>query len=520
MTYLSLLVILSYENQDKEFLLKLKDGSAIYAKFESKKLAVKTDFGYLEISTSEIKSLKRSKEGVVIKTLKSEIVGNIEGDIAIKTNYGDFNVKPCDIEELIPTMRGFCDKNIVGFWDFNGEEDVKLQGGKYVFENGRTAVELDLSKDEYIEIPHKDEQSHKEVITIEIRFKFKDISTHATRQIELLMKGKAYGTDENYRVMIFPQIKQFQLGSSTEKKKYPYACHTIDEFSTAKWHYLAVSFDAKNKKIDVYFDGIKLPNDYSIRFDGSPMNTTKSPIYICKRKFDNNNTIWIDNIRISNKTRTEDEIKESAKKPAFDVKPPLILTKTGECFACKLLADEIIVSTEYGKMKIPTKDINNITFGSEDSVNTSKSIIKGKVELDKIELKTCFGDIKLEKKQIHSIKLAVSGDEKIAKNQLETLAKFISAVKGKDKKAYDLVTIDFLKRLEQDPSGSGDGSFMSGYNIPDKIEDVKKETKGDRVFLTYEFIKSNKRIKQTVEMILVDKEWKINDLTTLILLKD
>ncbi len=373
MRYMVLIALLAIGQQpeNNEFYVKLKDGTLFSSQFELKSLAVTTDFGTLNIPLGEIKSIKASNEGFTVTTKKQKIEGKIAQKITFKTKHGVLNVKMDDVAEMVPAQKKIVhDDNVVGHWDFGGDEELKANGGQLVTEDGVSALKLDLSKGEYLEIPHKADFSQKQNVTVEIRFKFKDLNSDGN-YITMLTKSERYGTgNDNYGILFWPSNQMAQIGSYTDNGQYPYVYPKLD-IRAEKWHYLAVAWDAKNGTIEAYVDGKKVASHLQAPFNGGNLATNESSIFVCKDKFGNQNTIWFDFIRISNKTRTEEEIKElseagslgSSIKSSTDKEyNTVIATKAGEKFTCKLEKEHIELESHFGDVKVDTTRIGKITF--------------------------------------------------------------------------------------------------------------------------------------------------------------
>lgn len=373
------LVFAGSQQEGSDFFVKLRDGTIFSSKFEIEKLKVDTDFGKLEIPLKDIKLIKASKHGFSIrvksknKDKDSVIDCKIDQAITFKTKHGVLNVKMDDVAEMSPANKKiFTDDNVVAFWDFDDEEGIKTHGCDFVSEDGTSAVKLDLSKSDYIEIPHKDEYSQKETVTIEMRFKFKDLGGDGN-YIPLLKKSDPNGYT-NYALFFLPTSKQIQMGAYTENFAYPYIYRQAD-IQPEKWHYMATVYDAKNSKIEVYLDGKKLDAHLQTGFNGSTLKTNDSPITICKDKYGNKNTIWFDFIRISNKARTSEEISEMSEAGSLSgsVKPSadkefntVVVTKQGEKYTCKLGNGKIIIENPFTEatedIEIDASTIGKISY--------------------------------------------------------------------------------------------------------------------------------------------------------------
>lgn len=375
MKYLVVLFLLPFLLQSSDtkegFFVKLKDGNLFLCNFVDKELKVKTDFGILTVSTNDIKWAKLAKDGFMINVGKSTIEGKIESELSLNTKHGKVLVKIDDIAEIMPPNKKvpFNDDNVVGYWDFNGEEELKTNGCEFVTEDEVNALKLDLSKGDYFEIPHKDEYSLKEQVTIEMRFKFKDLNGDGN-YIPLIKKSDASGY-MNYGVHYQPNGKNVQIGAHNENTSYPYISRQCD-FGEGKWHYLITVLDAKNHKMDLYLDGKKLDASLQSGFIGDSFKTNESPLSVCKDKYRNGNTIWFDFIRISKKARTSDEIKELFEsvsitsgllKQSSDWEfNTAVVTKNGEWYLCKLDNEFVEVETSFGGVKIDAKKIHSILF--------------------------------------------------------------------------------------------------------------------------------------------------------------
>lgn len=277
-----------------------------------------------------------------------------------------------NVVEIRPIKkRVFHDDHVVGFWDFGGSEDIKLNGCEYVTEDDSSAIKLDLSKGDYFEIPNKDGLNQKEAVTIEMRFKMKDLKSPSGSYIVFLIKGVNYGQgNENYCLLLWPSTKQIQPTAYLDNFNQIYARYRID-IQAEKWHHITTVFDPKNSKIEQFLDGKKVSHmDHYVHSGGAGLAQNDSALAICKNRGSNNNTIWFDYIRISNKVRTEEEIKEFAESGWMDslLKPSqdrefnsVVVTKSGERYQCKL-SEALEVGTEIGDMKLDPKSISSILF--------------------------------------------------------------------------------------------------------------------------------------------------------------
>lgn len=365
-----LLIFAPFQEQDAEFIIKMKDGSIIKSKFSVKDLTVKTDFGEMNIPLKEIQHVWSVKDVLVVKTAKSSIECRTDQKVDLKTKHGTMKIKMDQIAEMVlPTKKIMFDDNVVGFWDLTCEGDYKLTGGEFVTEDDKPALKLDLSKGNYIELPHKEELNPKEVVTIEMKFKVKDFGSH-TNYLDLLVKGESYGTgSDSYHVIFWPYNRQIQVGSYTDNGNIAsnYGRIPIE----TKWHTMTIILDSKNSRMDAYIDAKKAPLSMNHGgFNGANMKTNDSSIFICKNNRGLKNTIFFEFIRISNKARTEEEMKEYAEQwsPSFPKKSSdneydsVIMTKDGEKLQCKLDSNTIDVETSFGDMKLETSKIEAIKF--------------------------------------------------------------------------------------------------------------------------------------------------------------
>lgn len=367
------ILFLGSNQEGIDFFVKLKDGTLFSSRFEIDKLQVKTDFGDLEVPLADIRSIRATKDGFLLVAKKnnkeSKINCKIEKDITFKTKHGTLNVKMKDVAEMVPAKKTmFHDDSVVGFWDFTGDEDLKTHGCEFVTEEDTSAVKIDLSKGDYIEIPHKPEHNQKEAVTVEIRFKIKDFSGNQTL---LFSRHPSYSlTATNYFFVFYPSSKYFSIGTFNENKSHAFVYKSID-FEAQKWVHLAAVIDAKNKKIDIYKDGSKLDAPLSGNFSGESMATDESPIYICKEAGGSTSTIHFDFVRISSVARTEEEIKEmwetgslgGSFKPSGDNEyKTVIVTKQGERYACNLESSKLDVETSLGDVQVDINKIGKITY--------------------------------------------------------------------------------------------------------------------------------------------------------------
>lgn len=367
------LVLLNYQLQEPEFFIKLKDGTLFSSTLGTKKLNVKTEYGDLKIGLDQIIVIKSGKNGFQIKTKKTNVLGKIVNELKLKSKYGSMSVALDDIAEIVPGKKKiFHDDNVVGYWEMDGSDEIKIHGGEIVTEDDASAIKLDLSKGDHIEIPHKAELNPEEAVTVEMRFKFKSLETSGN-YINLVYKGERYhcGGQTGYFFLFWPGEKRLAPGSNTQAGQEVYINNTLD-IQPEKWHHLVTAFDSKESKMKTWFDGKLLGNTTSVLdFGGSKLRTNELPIYICKENNGNKNIIWFDYVRISNKVRTDEEIKELAESGSLSggIKPSsdkeynaLIATKDGERFSCKLDSGAISLESALGEVKVDAKAISKISF--------------------------------------------------------------------------------------------------------------------------------------------------------------
>lgn len=370
------LVISSYQPEKKDFIFRLKDGSIFKTTLDIEKLTVKTEFGKLDVEIKDIKVIKAAKDGFIVKTKKdskdSTIQGKIEQSFAVKTSHGVLNVKMEDINEIIPSKKMvFNDDSVVGFWNFSGDEDVKLDGAKYINEDSTDAVKIDLSEGNVVEIPHKDEYNSKDAMTVEIRFKLNDLPA-STNYIYLIQKSKTWGAgDSTFLIALNTGEKKFFVGAYCSNNSMPHT-YPVVPLEKDKWHHFTAVIDAKNKTMGAYFDGAKVDSTLSTGFGDDKLRTNDSPILIPSAGEGKHSCIiWIDYMRMSNTARTEEEVKDMWESGSLGVSSKqsndkeyntVIVTKLSEKYTCKLDLGKIDIESSLGNVQVDKSRIGKISF--------------------------------------------------------------------------------------------------------------------------------------------------------------
>ncbi len=352
-----------------DFYVKLKDGTLFSSRFEIKELQIKGEYGLLKIPLSDIRSIKASKTGFTIVTTKQKVEGKINEKITFKTKHGILNVKMEDVAEMAPATKSILlDDNVTGFWDFDSEEGFKFHGGTCADVDGKSVAKLNLAAGNHIEIPHRDEHNGKDQLTVEVKFKYSEDGIVAN-WINLIRKGQTH-YQANFELWLNPSAKQFQNGCWNKSGNFTYGNFPAGKLEPNKWHYFVYVVDCKQKKMMTWLDGEEISSGGYTPVENE-LKASDAPIYICKETFGNSNTVWIDFVRVSNKARTKDEIKEladagsigGAVKPSVDKEfKAVIATKAGEKFTCKLEKESIELESSLGDVKVDSNRIGRINF--------------------------------------------------------------------------------------------------------------------------------------------------------------
>lgn len=361
-------------SQDKEIdlILKLKDGTVFSTSSSLQSIELKTDFGSQKIPLKDVKWVKAEGDKFRVKTVKSTFRGAlVQESFVFQTTVGKLTLKPSDIQTMTPgkNRMGVLDENVVGYWDFAGdEEELKLKGASYEQDEDRTVLKLDLSKDDHVEIPHKEELSMKEQATIEMWFKYSDKGSGGN-YINLLRKGPGVGQQVNYEIWLQPSSKLFQLDCHGENNQMAYTSNNATNLKPNNWHYFVYVVNYTEKKISMYLDGDEVKGTQYGTFDKALKNND-SPISICKDRYGNGNTVWIDMIRISSKARTQEEIRElmdvksvSIGKQKVDKEyPATVVLKTGERFNFKFDSKTLSFESRFGQINVPCDVVGKLDF--------------------------------------------------------------------------------------------------------------------------------------------------------------
>lgn len=359
--------------QETNFYVKLKDGTFLKASIETNEIELRTDKELVKIDIRNLQMLKYSKDSVNIKTTKDTVTGTLVTEvIKLRTIHGTLDIKTKDIG-LISTTSNVLVDGAVGFWDFSGSEELKVNGGAFVKNDGVDAIKLDLSKGDFIEIPHNNKFSQGESVTVEMRVKLDEMK--GTSYFRLFTKpGEDTGEDPNggnYNILLWPASGHFSIGARNEKSDYVWLFTKVN-IEEKKWHHLVFTWDVKNDDIRVSLDG-KTAASFKTSggnnsFKDTKLKTNKSPIYVCKQTYEQTNTIYFDYIRIIDKVLSESEIKELyengflatiSKDSEFNT---VVTTTNGERYVGKLIQDELPVETNSEDKKIDVKKISKISF--------------------------------------------------------------------------------------------------------------------------------------------------------------
>lgn len=396
----------SVQGDESSVAILAKDGTVLIAKVKFKEFEIKTEFGTQKVPIKDIKYIKSGKSDFEIKTAKSTLRGEISpSDFTIESSHGSLKISAKDIDKIVPAKGKITvnDENVVGFWDFAGDEDVTLNGSEYVEEDGVSAVKVNLAKLKSVDIPHKDELSLKDSFTIEMRFKY-DGSGSGFFYFINKQDTSSYA---NFSVQFSPNEKTMYAWSHTTSGSYGQLQMNSVSFNEKTWHHLAITTDREKNKICVYGDGKKFEGTYSGKLDD--IRTNKSPIKLFSHGSGGDTTFWLDFLRISNIAKTEEEIKESAEFGGFTtVSKKLvdqgynasIVAKTGERYACKIENEKITVETGIGTVQVDAKTINKIGFFEyrESQINEihkkAKDLIQNLGDSDAEKRDTAQDDLK------------------------------------------------------------------------------------------------------------------------------
>lgn len=364
-------LLLPSQNEQHEFVVKLKDGTTFRSKIKESALEVKTEYGMLKIPWKDVKHIKKAKGGFSIKT-KSAVVGSFGDKMAFDTKYGRFNIDTENIVEMIPASKKiFTDNNVTGFWDFSSEEDVKLNGGKFGTEDDKTVAEQRLAGDGFntIEIPSNDSHNGKDQLTVEVKFKYSEKGLGGG-WINMIRKGHS-NYNANFEIWMNPSGKQFQIGCWGKNGQFVYTNCPNAKLQPDTWHHFAFVVDCKNKKMTIYLNGEEVKGTSSVALEDE-LKSSDAPIFLFKKEDSGTtDTMWVDFVRISNKARSEEEIKEliesgtmmgSLKQSADKEFNVIILTKDGERYACKVPDGKIPFECDLGNVQVDITTVSRIDF--------------------------------------------------------------------------------------------------------------------------------------------------------------
>ncbi len=402
--YYSIISIVTFldgaQEENLDLTVQTKDGTMFSTTIELKEIELKTDQGKISIPIKEIKYIKAKNDTFEVKTKKTITGRLVQEEFTFKTNHGTLKIKSKEIDQILPGKKKALvnDEDVAGYWDFNGDEDIKLNGSQYATEDGVSAVKCDLSKGNWLEIPHKEELSIKESLTIEVKFKYQgekakahytplaikyDTTGYYNYHLSLQNKGK--GAEKTIGTHVY--CDNGQLGNAHASKA---------ALKEQTWYYIAATINSKDGKIEIYLDGVKQETSFSGMLSAN-LKTNDAPITMFSLREGKStgakDIFWVDFLRISTKARSEEEIKTiyeseggflSGKQPTDKQFNGLVTTRSGERYVCKLEKDSLGIECQFGDVKIKTSDIGKINLFNYRKDQVDKLHMKAKELIPKL----------------------------------------------------------------------------------------------------------------------------------------
>jgi len=300
------------------------------------------------------------------------------------------------------------DSHTVALWHFNeGEGDTLYDSsgnghngeifGAAWSENGMFGSCLSFDgRDDFIEVPNAEDLIPSEELTLELWVK---IPVYPSVHFALMSKSDNYHSGSGYL-----------WGIENTGKPKSYFNTTDWKFSSAiivlnNWSYLVITIN--HEKLRYYLNGRETDH-----FKVDPGDIINNRFNLIIGRTENTNTYFLngflDEVRISNKARSAEEIKQSWLTFQHDNKSVFLFQlKNGDKISGDIIQPlKVDVETDYGRLMIPLTDVVMIDFGGKrdsDIIMTPYSKINGKIAVDTFILRTSLGDINVPKKQINKI---------------------------------------------------------------------------------------------------------------------
>jgi hypothetical protein len=251
-------------------------------------------------------------------------------------------------------------------------------------------------KDDYVEVPTAKDLIPSDRMSLELWVK---IAAFPSVHFALISKADNYHGGSGYL-----------WGIENTGKPKSYFILIDWKFSNTvmpvdRWVYLAITID--QKKLKYYMNGYETDN-FNVK--AGSLNNNEFNLIIGRTE--NTNTYFLngrlDEIRISNVTRSAEEIEQNWKNySAHKVMAGNFSFKNGDKLSGEIIKPPVIdFETDYGRMSIPIADIRRIDFGGKkrpDMIQTESSKISGRVTADVFLIRCSFGEINAPKEQILKI---------------------------------------------------------------------------------------------------------------------